>query len=340
MLLPTKLLRLARIFFDFKRRTETVGALPIRLWIETASCCNLRCVMCPNKSVPGSEKGLMKMDLFSKIVDEARDFVSDVYLHHRGEPLMNPALFDMIRYARAAGIKTRFHSNGTLLSEDKARQLLEAGPDMVSFSVDGFTKESYEHVRIGATFEKTVENILRLAALRREGNFRRPYIVIEKICFKQPESAACQQEIDALRRRFLDAGVDEIIAKEEYVWAEASAPETAAAPACSACTFPWYAMVICFDGSVTPCPQDFHAHMTLGDASSSSLKAIWNGEPYRQLRRRFATDIDSLTLCRKCDRLTRKTVGGVPLQYMITFLTDQLVGYSKLRKLMGSQERN
>ena len=157
MLLPTKLARLTRIFFDFKRRRETVGALPIRLWIETASCCNLRCVMCPNKSVSGSEKGLMKLDLFKKIIDEARSFASDAYLHHRGEPLMNPALFDMIRYARAAGIKTRFHSNGSLLTEEKARQILDAGPDMVSFSVDGFTKESYERVRIGATFEKATK---------------------------------------------------------------------------------------------------------------------------------------------------------------------------------------
>ena len=104
MLLPTKLSRLARIFVEFKRRKAIAGALPIRLWIETASCCNLRCVMCPNKSVPGSDKGLMKLDLFKKIIDDAKDFISDAYLHHRGEPLMNPALFDMIRYARAAGV--------------------------------------------------------------------------------------------------------------------------------------------------------------------------------------------------------------------------------------------
>ena len=61
---------------------------------------------------------------------------------------------------------------------------------------------------------------------------------------------------------------------------------------------------------------------------------------YRQLRRQFVTDIESLTLCRNCDRLRRKTAGGVPLQYMATFLTDQLLSYGRLRKWLGTHERN
>ncbi len=32
--------------------------------------------------------------------------------------------------------------------------------------------------------------------------------------------------------------------------------------------------------------------------------------------------VDSLALCRKCDRLCRNTVAGVPFQYMITFMID------------------
>ena len=67
---------------------------------------------------------------------------------------------------------------------------------------------------------------------------------------------------------------------------------------------------------------------------------MWNGPAYRDLRRRLVSDLGSLTLCHKCDRLHRKTVGGVPLQYMFTFLTDQLIGYNRLRKRIGTAERN
>ena len=58
------------------------------------------------------------------------------------------------------------------------------------------------------------------------------------------------------------------------------------------------------------------------------------------MRRRQAHDLPSLLLCRKCDRLHRKTVAGVPLQYMFTFLTDHLVGYNRhLRRWIGTAER-
>ena len=331
---------LARIFAAYRRRREVVPIMPIRLWIESSSGCNLQCVMCPNKAMHGSAKGMMRFDLFRKIIDEVKGSVHDIYLHHRGEPFLNPALFDMIAYARAAGINTRFHTNGCLMDEGKARRLLDASPDLVSFSVDGFEKTAYEAVRAGADFETTMANILRLLELRRTSGRRRPYVVVERIRFKQPPPGETPATIEALTRRLLDAGLDEVIVKEEYAWAQPDAPASNGPRCYTRCTFPWYAMVICWDGSVTPCPQDFYAVLKMGDARTSSLREIWNGPSYRDHRRRLNSDIESLSLCRNCDRLRRKTVGGVPLQYMATFLTDHLVGYNRLRRMLGTAERN
>lgn len=335
-----KALRLGKLLVDFRLRRPQVRGAPFRLWIETASACNLRCAMCPNKELAADRKGLMSLDLFKRIIDECRFFTSDVYLHHRGEPLLNPAFFEMIAYARQAGLKTRFHTNGTLLDEEKAGRLLAAGPDLVSFSFDGFCREIYEKIRAGAVFEKTLANILRLAALRKARGLKKPYIVIEKIRFKNEMAPVDQHQAAETARRLLEAGVDEIIEKEEYTWAMASAPETAAPRPGSVCTFPWYALVVCADGTVTPCPQDFEAGMQLGNVTGATLLEIWNGAAYQNLRRKLAGDVQALPLCRKCDRLCRRTVGGMPLQYMTTFLIDHLLGYGKLRRLLGTQERN
>lgn len=340
MFLPVKAKRLGQLLVDFLLRHEKVNGAPFRLWIETASCCNLRCVMCPNKELAADKKGLLSLDLFKKIIDQCRCFTSDVYLHHRGEPLLNPALFDMIVYARQAGLKTRFHTNGTLLDPDKARRLLEAGPDLVSFSFDGFCREIYETIRVGAVFEKTLANIVHLANLRRISKLKKPYIVIEKIRFKTPVAEVNQRQVDETTRRLLDAGVDEIIEKEEYTWADESAPPASAPRPGAVCTFPWYALVICADGTITPCPQDFGAHMKLGNVNSATLLEIWNGAAYQSLRKNMAGDLQSLALCRKCDRLCRRTIAGIPIQYMTTFLIDHMLGYGKLRKLLGTQERN
>lgn len=340
MLWPDKTRRLWRLFMDFRGRRERVSGEPFRLWIETASCCNLRCVMCPNKELAASKKGLMSLALFRKIIDECHPFVNDVYLHHRGEPLLNPELFDMISYAGQKGLKTRFHTNGTLLDEEKASKLLEAGPHLVSFSFDGFTKESYENIRTGAVFEKTLENIMRFAALRRAKGLKKPYIVIEKIRFQRPAATALREQAAETARLLREAGIDEIIEKEEYVWARESAPEKTSSVRGSICTFPWYAMVICADGTVTPCPQDYDAHLRLDNVNAATLLEIWNGEAYRNFRHTLASDLLSLPLCRNCDRLCRRTIFGIPLQYAKTFLIDHLLGYGKLRRLLGTQEFN
>ena len=266
--------------------------------------------------------------------------MSDIYLHHRGEPLMNPALFDMIAYARSAGIRTRFHTNGTMLNEERARKLIEASPDLVSFSIDGFQKDIYERVRVGARFENTIGNIRRFLEMRRQMKRRRPYVVIERIRFSHSDVPEAVESIRALAQEFRDAGADEVIVKEEYVWAEETAAEAPRSSVNTVCTFPWYSAVICWDGTVTPCPQDFHAKMKLGNVREQSLRDVWNGPAYRDHRRRLCSDLGSLALCRKCDRLQRKTTAGAPLQYLRTFLTDQLVGYNRLRKWIGTAEKN
>ncbi len=334
-----KMIRMCRIFMAFKQRREVVPVMPIRLWVESSSRCNLRCPMCLNRKMPAAHKTVMSLELFKKIVEEARPFVSDMYLHHRGEPFLNPALFEMIVLARQAGIRTRFHTNGALMDRARTEDLLRAGPDLVSVSIDGFEKASYQKIRVGARFEDTLENVLRLVEMRRTMKLRKPYVVVEKIRFRSQAPKEDKDQVEAVRKRLLDEGVDEVIEKDEYTWTTETAPEAEGPRTSSACTFPWYAMVICADGTVTPCPQDFEAKMAMGNVKNSTLREIWNGEPYRALRRKFGNDVDSLPLCRKCDRLHRKTVGGVPLQYMMTFLVDQFVGYGRLRKALGTAER-
>ena len=340
MNLISKTYRLGRQYLDYKGKKIHLNTFPMRLWIESSLICNLKCIMCPNKEIPGSGKGMMEFDLFKKIIDEACDFVSDVYLHHRGEPLVNPRLFDMIRYAREKSVGVRFHTNATLLTEEKAEKLIEAGPQMISISFDGFQKDLYEEVRLGADFERTLKNILDFLAIRKKKKSRIPYCIVERIDFNAHEKRLDTARVKTLTRQLLKSGLDEVIVKKEYTWVTENAPELSGIKSFNQCTFPWYAMVICWDGTVTPCPQDYMAGMALGNVKESGLKEIWNGDRYHQLRKALLEDASSLKLCGKCDRLCRKRVGGIPFQYLITFLSDQILGYGRLRRWVGSFERN
>jgi radical SAM protein with 4Fe4S-binding SPASM domain len=331
---------LARLLWYFKRRSVIVPAMPLRLWIESSLICNLRCVMCPNKEIAASQKGVMAFGLFTKIIDEAKDFVQDINLHHRGEPLINPNLGKMIGYAKKQGLMVRFHTNGTLLDEEKANIILDAAPDLVSVSFDGFAKDVYEEVRPGARFETTVENILRFAELKKQRGQKAPYIVIERIDFAKYRGQTEASAIAGLAQRFTEAGVNEILVKEEYAWATEEAPLLTKEQMVNMCTFPWYAMVVGWDGTVTPCPQDYRGALPLGSLAEQSIREVWNGAGYRALRSNLLEKNDQLTVCRRCDRLCRKNVSGVPLQYLVTFLADQFAGYGRLRRWIGTSERN
>ena len=109
---------LAKIYFNFITAKQSLDYLPVKLWIETTSRCNLSCTLCPNKDLDGEQKGDMDLDLYKKIIDEAKDFVYEVNLFHRGEPLLHPDIIDMIEYAKKSGLKTRIHTNGVLLNEE------------------------------------------------------------------------------------------------------------------------------------------------------------------------------------------------------------------------------
>ncbi len=333
---------LGKIFRNYKAKNTKLSSLPIRLWIEPASVCNLKCIMCLNRDMPASEKGVMDWGLFTKIIDEARDYVYDVYLHHRGEPLIHPKFPEMVRYAREAGLRVKFHTNGTLLNPDLSEKILDAGPDLVSFSVDGFTRETYEKIRVNADFEKTMENISVFLEKKERKKLSRPYTIIEEIDFPQyrtPEDGANREKFSA---HFKKLGLDELIFKKLYNWAGYLQMEGLEKGEMdyTMCTFLWYSAVILWDGAVSPCPQDYYAKLKLGDLKTHTLREIWNGGEYAALREKMTCSAGDISPCNECDRLARKKVGGVPFQYLASYLNDNIVGYGKLRKLLGSYERN
>lgn len=317
--------RLAGIFRSYRKKRIVLPQLPVRLWIEPTSHCNLRCVMCPNKDLDKSAKGYMDFGLFRKIVDEVSRYVFDVHLLHRGESLLHPDFFRMAAYARRAGLVTRFHTNGTLLDEDKARGIIESGIDQVTFSFDGFDKETYEKIRVNADFDKTVGNIVRFLEIKKSLGAKKPFTVIELIDFPDADKKQDSSGKKDFTARFRGLPLDKITVKEMHNWA-GDAGETEKECRYSMCTFLWHALIIFWDGSVLPCTQDFFGYYVLGNVRDSSLAEIWNNEKMIELRRRIVSgDISGLETCSRCDRLWRKQFLGVPSEYLARFLMKKMM---------------
>lgn len=316
--------RVLQIFLGYKRKKTRLNYLPVRLWIEPTSVCNLRCIMCPNKDLEKSQKGFMEFDLFRKIVDEARGFVFDVHLLHRGESLLHPDFFKMVRYAHEAGIITRFHTNGTLVDEEKSVQLIESGLDQFAFSFDGFDQETYEKIRVNASFDKTVGNIIRFLEIKKRLGDRKPYTIVELIHFPELFEDGGRTKLQEFKNRFRGLPLDKLVVKELHNWA-GDFGTARKGTTYSPCTFLWHALIIFWDGSVLPCTQDFFGHYSLGNVKDSSIAEIWNNERMIALREKIIRgDIGDLAACSQCDRLWRKQILGIPRKYLGRFLLKKM----------------
>ncbi|MBN1422951.1 radical SAM protein [Candidatus Fermentibacteria bacterium] len=327
---------MARAYVAYRRGREP-GYGPFRIWVEPSSMCQLRCVMCPNRDLPREMLAHMPLEMFHAVIDECQSFAYDVNLTHRGEPLLNPEIVDMVAYGARAGPKIRLHTNAMNLTRELSRDLIGAGLQLMSFSVDGFTQESYEQIRIGGSWELVMGNIRGFLEEKAAVGARRPYTIVQII--DVPGFDAGPEERQRFIREFHGLPVDEIYVKKPSNWAGSYGVEQYGAVPRAPCTFPWYALVVCSDGTIVPCPQDFFCRMPLGAVGQGGLMGAWRSEPMRALRAAMASRrFDGLDPCRDCDRLRRPRTAGLPATNVAVFLVENLLGYTRWKTRLFAKD--
>lgn len=139
-----------------------------KLYIEASTLCNLDCKMCMRRTWQGEPMGHMDMDVYRKVIDEAAgmDSIHTVFFGGIGEPMFHPQFVEMVRLAKAAGKRVEAVSNGTLINQETAVEMIEAGLDEVWISVDGFDEAMYNEIRVYGDFNHVKTNILYLLKLR------------------------------------------------------------------------------------------------------------------------------------------------------------------------------
>jgi radical SAM protein with 4Fe4S-binding SPASM domain len=280
---------------------------PIHLDIESTSICNLDCPMCPYPEMR-IKKGNMSFDLFQNIVDQCDGKVFDVLLHMYGEPLVNKEIFKMISYAKSKGVRvTSMSTNLTLLTKEKGKQLIEAGLDKITLSFDGTDKETFEKVRLGANYEKCLENLIGFLQLKEQMKAKNPFTVLQIIQMKETEPG-----LKEFVERFSKMSVDLLKVKSFDTWAgqiehktEEMKPSTYHRNNVNdnrkPCPLLWYYMSIRWDGRVVPCCRDYDNHEILGDITKESLMQIWNGKRFQLMRsEHLEGNYENSVLCAKC----------------------------------------
>lgn len=313
---------------QYRRRLAVCPHPPVRLWIEPTNVCNLRCVSCPTGRGHVHAPGRMSFDLYRKVIDEAAAFAVDINLIGRGEAFLHPEIDGMVRYAHDAGLNVRLESNATVLTPGKSEAVIRAGLDFISFSVDGYVKETYEAIRRGGTFETTVGNVVAFLEAKRRLRSRKPYTSVQFIETRPFLETATRENERAFKAAFRGlplnayryvtphryAGeIEEGLTGSRYGYTRAKEPGRGLVRLrYTPCPYPWMSMHILWDGAVAPCCMDFHCRYLLGSVRESPLLDLWNAEPARRLREAIASGAHrEVPLCANCDLLHQTVVAGV-----------------------------
>lgn len=133
----------------------------ISLNIYLTQACNLRCKHCFMLSGVKLDNEL-GAEQWKEILRDFKSIGGENVTFTGGEPLMNPAFEDIVKYASSIGLSVTILTNG-LLWTDKLIDSLYGHVNQIQISLDGINEQTNASVRGKGVFNKVVENIIKIA---------------------------------------------------------------------------------------------------------------------------------------------------------------------------------
>lgn len=279
-------------------------ARPYWLILDPNSGCDLHCPFCATGKGKGTRaRTRLKWDHFKAVLDELGPYLLHIEFSNWGEPLLNPRIFDMVRYAKSFGVEVHLSTNFNTFSEEAAEKLLDSGLDWLVLSIDGASQETYSRYRVGGDFEKVIANIKTLVAAKKRRGVKKPHVSWHFLVFRHNE-----HEIGQARRLAYSLGVDRYspspagIPDESWVpvgpglelyperAARGQGPSEVTNPADlqrsrkrggpPRCVWPWIGAAINSNGSLSPCCSVEDESRDYGSVLERGFRRLWNSRNY------------------------------------------------------------
>lgn len=272
----------------------------LTLQVEPTRACNLDCKICMRQNFEETT-GFLSLDNFRRILDSGS--FRFVGLHGWGEPLLNPQLFEMIKYAESRGVFTNLTTNGTLI-QNKIDNIFNSGLREIAFGI-------YDR-------EFLTQSLPQIEALEREKKrvrIKKPKTYFDITIYKDNIGQiaewiklASELGVNAviLHRLFnlykVDPGVECLSDKEEeelfsevnqlarVLKLELYLPPKHSSP----CRYIKHCVFVTARGQLTPCV--FLPEFYMGNALEHGVKEIMRSKTYTD----FVRNMGKHPICSKC----------------------------------------
>lgn len=295
--------RLCRVvnLAELRWRREKLLTHPPFLSLDPAPFCNLRCLCCPTGEDTGQlSKEPLEPATFQRIMRNIRvDRLAHASLYRIGEPLLNPHLWDYVRFFSERRVYTAISVNFSArdYEDDYMKALIESGLSEITVSVDGVTQETYEKYRVGGNLARVLGNMRRLADVKRRMKAATPRVIFKMLLNKFNE-----HQVEEARK--LAAELNAEFYQPHFFWtpddnwtSEKFRAQYAGKPQSyvvtddrhryidTECRQLWDTLHVHSNGDVMPCCMAMEHKFAVGNLTTQHIDTIWNSPKMRAMRR-------------------------------------------------------
>lgn len=319
-LTPRRLWNAARVLgsYHFSKWTKkpVQWGYPLSISFEPTTSCNLRCPECPSGLRAFTRPtGMLNKDFFRETIDQLAPELLYLVFYFQGEPYLNPAFLEMVRYATQKKIYTATSTNAHYLNDENAKKTVESGLDRLIISIDGTSQEVYQQYRVGGRLDKVLQGAANIVKWKKELKSKTPFIIFQFLVVRHNE-----HQIDEVKRLAREIGVDQVRLKTAQVYDFENDPNGLIPTNAkysrykkvangryafkgnnqNHCWRLWHDPVITWDGAVVPCCFDKDAQHKLGSLRQQPFKALWNSQEYKIFRGKVLQSRKNIDICANC----------------------------------------
>jgi AdoMet-dependent heme synthase len=139
---------------------------PRLIFWELTKGCNLRCIHCRASATELSSPSDLSTQAAMDIIDQIAAVSSPILVLSGGEPLFRSDIFQLARYGTDKGLRVALATNGTLVTKQVARKIVDSGVKRVAISLDGADALTHDTFRgIPGAFDAAITGFRNLKDL-------------------------------------------------------------------------------------------------------------------------------------------------------------------------------
>jgi len=139
---------------------------PRLIFWELTKGCNLRCIHCRATATELSSPDDLSTQSAREIIDQIAEVSTPILVLSGGEPLYRSDIFQLARYGTDKGLRVALATNGTLVSKEVARMIVDSGVRRVAISLDGSDALTHDTFRgIPGAFDAAIAGLRNLKNL-------------------------------------------------------------------------------------------------------------------------------------------------------------------------------